>query len=488
MSAAPDRRTRPGRPLPLPDVLLAPHFPDPHSPGMAGLASYLARRGARVTVSPQQDGRSTELLQRLDRAGAMLHPVVPGTTTALVWGGDDAAVPSILDLATGRGLPTVSHSRAVELLGATAPTVVAVAGSHSTATAAAALTCALTARDPGWILTAAPHGDAPGYDGGGEVLVVDLCPDTALHEAAPPGWFHRSPGAGLRPAVTLVTAVDTAPPAFATGEGAMDHVESLARSSEAVVVWTGQPGCDELLDRLNRTPGPRVVTVGRGAGTDVAVLGLLWTGQDHHLTVQAGTERVTLTVPVTGTKSALGVAAAFATGWALGLPCSELVDGLEAFSGVERSLSRLGTAGGVSVVESRAQHPEEIAADLQGARMLTEGAVVAVFEPVGHLRTTALAPRTAQALAAADHTVLLPVHSTPARSPHQTESGIEALVRAAPEGQLVVPAPGSGQVGPEALVASLARSGDLILTIGPDAARRIGPRLLAALDRPQPAR
>lgn len=44
--------TRPRRPLPLPDVLGTVHIPDPLSPGMAGLASYLTRRHARVTISP----------------------------------------------------------------------------------------------------------------------------------------------------------------------------------------------------------------------------------------------------------------------------------------------------------------------------------------------------------------------------------------------------------------------------------------------------
>ncbi|KJS59693.1 hypothetical protein [Streptomyces rubellomurinus] len=490
MKAAPAGRAARGFrcPRPLPDVLIAPHVVDPHSPGMAGLASYLARRGARVTVAPQQDGREDELLQRLARAGAVLQPVVPGVTTALLWGGHGAAVHEILDRATGQGLPSMGYSRALELLGGTAPTVVAVVGSHSTTMAAAALTCALTARDPGWILTAAPHGDAPGYDGSGDVLVVDLCPDTALHEAAPPGWRHRTLGSGLHPAVTLVTAVDTAPPMFATREDALDDIEALARSSESVVVWAGQPGCDELLERLRRAPGPRVVTVGRGQGMDVQILRLLWSGEDHHLTIQAGGERVSLTVPIAGTTSALGVAAAFAAGWALGVSGSDLVDGLGAFTGAERSLTRLGTVGRVTVMESRAQHPEEIAADLQGARMLTEGAVIAVFEPVGHLRTGALAERITAALAAADHTVLLPVLSTPAR-PQLHLDGIAALASASDGvggqdgGALVIPEPGPCEMGAEEVAASLARADDVILTIGSEGARRSGPRLLAALDR-----
>ncbi|MER7702363.1 hypothetical protein ABTX81_05625 [Kitasatospora sp. NPDC097605] len=450
---------------------------------MAGLAAYLARRNSRVTIESRPDGHRSELLRHLDRTGAVPQPV-DQRTTSLIWGGDNTAVPQILDLASGRGLPTMGHGRAIELLAATAPTVVAVAGSHSTATAAAALTCALAVRDPGWILNAAPRGDAPGYDGGGEVLVVDLCPDTALHEAPAPGRDHHALGEGLRPAVTLITAVDATPPAVATREDALDEVEALARRSEAVVVWSGQPGCAELLERLRRTPGPRVVAVGRGDGMDVQVLRALWSGEDHQITLQADGERFAVTVPVTGTQDALGVAAAFAAGWALGLSGTDLADGLGAFPGVERSLTCLGTVGGVAVAESYAQHPDEIAAAIQGAWMLTEGAVIAVYEPVGHLRTEALAERIADALREANRTVVLPVHSTLAPSQCHAD-GIEALARADFGGTLVIPGPGPCRPGPAVVAASLARRGDLILTIGPHAARRIGPELLAALDLPR---
>ncbi|MER6396069.1 hypothetical protein ABT263_08390 [Kitasatospora sp. NPDC001603] len=418
-----------------------------------------------------------------------MQPADPRTTT-LVWGGHDAAVPEILEVATGRCLPTVSHSRAIELLAATMPAVVAVVGSHSTTMVAAALTCALTVRDPGWILTASPQGDAPGYDGGGEVLVVDLCPDLALHDAVPPGQRHRALGSGVHPAVTVVTAADAAPPQHFSREEALDEIEALARRSGSVVVWSEQPGCAELVERLRRRPGPRVVTVGRGPGVDVAVLGLLWSGEDHRLTIEAAGERSTVTVPVAGTKAALGVASAFAAGWALGVSGADLADGLAVFTGVERSLTRLGAAGGITVMESVAQHPEEIAADLQGARMLTEGAVVAVVEPVGHLRTAALASRIVQALNGADHTVLLPVLSTQVRAARHSD-GAEALAHADRRGTLVIPETGPGPTGAEDaavdLAVSLLRTADLVLTVGPDAARRIGPRLLAALDRPRPA-
>ncbi|WP_416875935.1 hypothetical protein [Kitasatospora sp. SC0581] len=471
----------PRRPLPLPGLLSAVHILDPHTPGIAGLASYLARRHARVTVSPPRPDSRPDLLQRLERCGVGLRAATPGTAS-LIWGGDNTVVHEVLDHAVGRGLPILGYGRAVELLAATAPTTVAVAGSHSTTMAAAALTCALVSRDPGWILAEAPKGDSAGYDGGGELLVVDLCPDSSGHDASPPGWRFRSLGEGLTPAVTLVTAADAAPPSWWNQQEALDQMEALARRSETVVLWAAQPGCLELADRLRRRRGPSVVTVGRGADMDVQVLGSFWTGEEHRVTVQAGGERHTFTVPVAGTNSAMAVATAWAAGWALGVPGHELVDGLGAFAGVERSLTRLGTSGGIDVVESIAVHPREIEADLQGARMLTEGAVVAVYEPSGHLRSNTLAGLIADALTAADRTVLLPVHSTFPRHHNRIDGG-ESILTASPAGTVIRYEPGLDQPGPESLVASLVRRGDLVLTIGPHAARRIGPSLLAALDR-----
>ncbi|WP_224274232.1 hypothetical protein [Streptomyces sp. LS1784] len=473
----------PRRPLPLPGLLSAVHIIDPHTRGVAGLASYLARRHARVTVSPSHPDSHPDLLRRLERSGVGLRATNPGTAS-LIWGGDNTVVHEVLDHAVGRGLPILGYARAVELLAATAPTTVAVAGSHSTTMAAAALICALVSRDPGWILAEAPKGDSAGYDGGGELLIVDLCPDSSSHDASPPGWRFRSLGEGLNPAVTLVTAADAAPPCWWNQQEALDQMEALARRSDTVVVWAAQPGCQELADRLRRRrPGPKVVTVGRGADMDVQTLGRFWTGEDHRVTVQAGGEQHTFTVPVAGTNSAMAVATAWAAGWALGVPGHELVDGLGAFAGVERSLTRLGTSGGIDVVESRAVHPREIEADLQGARMLTEGAVVAVYEPSGHLRSNALAGLIADALTAADRTVLLPVHSTFPRH-HNRADGGESILNASSTGAVIRYEPGLDQPGPESLVASLVQRGDLVLTIGHQAARRIGPSLLAALDRP----
>ncbi|MFD7581824.1 hypothetical protein [Kitasatospora sp. NPDC059817] len=482
-TATAKRGGAPRLPLPLPDLLSAVHVLDPHSPGVAGLASYLARRHARVTVSPPHSDSRPDLLQGLEQCGAGLRTADPGTAS-LIWGGDNTVVHEAVDHAVGRGLPVLGYARAVELLAALAPTTVAVAGSHSTTMAAAALTCALVSRDPRWILAEAPKGDAAGYDGGGELLVVDLCPDSSSHDASPPGWRFRSLGEGLNPTVTLVTAADAAPPYWWNQPDALSHMQALALRSDTVVVWAGQPGCQQLADRLRRRrPGPKVVTVGRGADMDVQVLGRFWTGEDHRVTVRAGDEQHTFTVPVTGTNSAMAVAAAWAAGWTIGIPGHELVDGLGAFAGVERSLSRLGTSGGIDVLESRAVHPKEIEADLQGARMLTEGAVVAVYEPSGHLRSNALAGLIADALTAADRTVLLPVHSTFPGHHHHAD-GAESILNAGSTDTVIRHEPGLGQPGPEALVASLVQRGDLVLTIGPHAARRIGPLLLATLDRP----
>ncbi|MET8540239.1 hypothetical protein ABZW03_06235 [Kitasatospora sp. NPDC004799] len=223
-------------------------------------------------------GLRPDLVQQLRRSGAALRTTGP-RTASLIWGGDNTVVHEVLDHAVGRGLPILGYARAVELVAATAPITVAVAGSHSTTLAAAALTCALVGRGPGWILAEAPKDDSAGYDGDGELLVVDLCPDSSGHDASPPGWRFRSLGEGLNPSVTLITAADAAPPCWWSQQEALDQMEALARRSETVVLWAAQPGCQELADRLRRRrPGPRVVTVGHGADGDESILAASSTG------------------------------------------------------------------------------------------------------------------------------------------------------------------------------------------------------------------
>jgi len=182
---------------------------------------------------------------------------------------------------------------------------------------------------------------------------------------------------------------------------------------------------------------------------------------------------------VPGRHYALDAALALAVGLRLGFTFDDLARGLAAFSGTRRRMERKGVAGGVSVYDSYAHHPVEIAGDLEAARSLAGGGrLVVCFQPHLASRTRIFGAAMGAALGAADEVVVLDVYL----AREDPQPGVDAgLVAAA------VPLPaGSVHIGTDAgsaptMLAGLARPGDLVLTLGAGDVTTVGPRLLALL-------
>ncbi|WP_195911133.1 Mur ligase domain-containing protein [Streptomyces kaniharaensis] len=200
----------------VPDLLSAPHLVDVAKPGMAGLAQWLAEQGADVTGSVTPEEQHDAIVGQLKQAGVRVavgfeagH--VAEDRTAVVWSGIVIGPHAELDQAQQLRLPVLARAYALSAVCAKAGReAVAVGGSHSTATAAAVLAAALDDGRTAWILNAPARGLSAGHGAPGR-LVVDFCPDTATHEAAPPGaWQHRPAtrylGSIPKPAVALITA------------------------------------------------------------------------------------------------------------------------------------------------------------------------------------------------------------------------------------------------------------------------------------------
>ncbi|MGK4579648.1 Mur ligase domain-containing protein [Kitasatospora sp. HPMI-4] len=456
--------------------LAAPHFVGITTPGMAGLALHLAERGARVSGSAPSDDRKSETVRRLRKASVEFSASVGVDRSAVVWSGAVLGPHPELDQAAHLRLPILGRAQALAALLGSVPRTVAVAGGHSTATAAGMLTAALRHLNPGWVLTAAPVGEAPGHASGGDLLIADLCPDNHIHETAPPTGVFT-------PDVTLILNTDANPPHYQDASTALDALEAQARASSTVVLATDDPGVHLLARRLAKRSGPRVISVGEQYDPDVRVVRVTWTGAESHVTLEdtdGQWYRVVVAMP--GMHNALAAAAVFAAGRALGSPGTDLAHGITTyFRGIDRSLTTLGTHAGITIMESRARHPEEITADLIAARMLTENSVIAALEPDGHARSSALATEIARALGHADQAVLLPVRTTITKTRLDDPRG--AIITAAhtrgltAENLHVLP-PGPHQPSTEALIARIAEPGDLIVTIGGEGAAPLGPRLL----------
>ncbi|MFI9365610.1 Mur ligase domain-containing protein [Kitasatospora sp. NPDC053057] len=479
-----------------PSLLAKTHLVGATESGMEGLALWLASRGLDVTGSIDPAHQDSPAAARLRAAGVELtvgsdagH--VRNDRTAVVWSGVVVAPLPELDRAQAMGLPVLARAHALAVLceGFGHP-LVAVGGSHGTTTAAAVLAAALADGRTGWILNAPGIGGAPGQ-GGGRRLVVDLCPDAGTHEAAPPGsWNYRPHGPNLyrrpSPSVALITAVAANAPHFADNIEALDAATSLARSAGTVVLPTWETGARIVHERLTDRPGPTVVTVGLDESADVWVLKPRWLGTGYLLTLRHQGEQHQLVVPITGDHHALAACAAIATALVAGENAKAIAERLARFEGVERSLTDLGsTRAQITVRDSRARHPQEVRADVEAARLLTEGSVIAVLEPDGIARTSAHAAELGAALAKADHAVLLPAATplTTLNVPDPLDAVATAATTALSADRVHRARSGPCEPGVEQLITQLAEPGDLVLVIGTGEATRFGPRLLKRLAR-----
>ncbi|MGW2542525.1 hypothetical protein ACWC5I_17030, partial [Kitasatospora sp. NPDC001574] len=362
--------------------------------------------------------------------------------------------------------------------------------SHGTATAAAALAAVLDDGGTGWVLTAPALGGAAGHAAGSRV-VLDLCPDTATHEASPPSgcqhrpaphFLHREPRFGA----ALILSTDANVPHHGDNVAGLNAAERLGRLAGTVVLPTWDKGAQNLRSRLSDRPGPGVVTVGLDPDDSVWIMALRWTGTDFRATLRHRERDHAVVLPVVGRHHALAVCAAVATALVLDEDPRAVAERAARFRGAERSLTVLGTQRGITVVESRARHPREIAQDVTAARMLTEGSVVVALEPDGIARTGAHGDEIGAALADADRAILLPVAT--ALTGHHVPDPLDAVERAAARclGEGAVHRARSGPCEPavEQRIREMTAEGDLVLVIGTGQAEQLGPRTLFHLGAP----
>ncbi len=160
----------------------------------------------------------------------------------------------------------------------------------------------------------------------------------------------------------------------------------------------------------------------------------------------------------------LNALAAVAVGLELGVPFDVIASALEEFTGAERRFEVRGVVNGITVVDDYGHHPTEIAAVLAAARAAAPTRVVVVFQPHRYSRTAQLLPDFAGALATADEIVLTDIYAaSEAPIPGVTvEALADAVNRRRDRPVTVVKALDAIP----AVVAELARPGDLVITLG----------------------
>jgi UDP-N-acetylmuramate--alanine ligase len=296
---------------------------------------------------------------------------------------------------------------------------IVVAGAHGKTTTAAMVAYTLDRL-----------GDDPAFLIGGEV------PQLGGNARAGSGWLVVEGDesdrtlAALRPEIAVLTNVD------------LDHHTEFASRSEVEALFE---------DWLRAAP--RAIR-----GEDSAALegGLLVIGEHNRR------------------NAATAVAAVEAAGYPRALAENAVAE----FGGVGRRLETRGVSAGVSVIDSYAHHPAELAADIAAAR--DGGRVLVLFQPHLYSRTRHLAREFGSVLASADVVAVADVYKA-------REAPVEGVT-----GKLVVDAVADARPGVEVawmpavedaalFLASRARAGDRVLTLGAGDVDRAVPLLLEAL-------
>jgi UDP-N-acetylmuramate--alanine ligase len=163
-----------------------------------------------------------------------------------------------------------------------------------------------------------------------------------------------------------------------------------------------------------------------------------------------------------------------------GISREEALPALARFRGVGRRLEPHGRAGGVEVYDDYAHHPTEIAAAIAAARELGGSRVVALFQPHLYSRTRHLASEFGRALATADAVCVTEIYR--AREAPVPGVGGKLVVEAVADARPGMPLAWAPTVDEgAAIVASWARAGDVVMTLGAGDVDRAAERILSLL-------
>ena len=460
--------------VPPAEMLGRVHFVGIGGAGMSGIARIMLARGRPVSGCDAKESRALTALRVLGADISVGHDPAHVTSADTVVT-SSAIRPGNAELQAAReaGVRVLPRAAALAsvMIGSRG---IAVAGTAGKTTTTSMLAVALQAcgRDPSYAI----GGDLnePGsnaHAGTGEFFIAEA-------DESDKSFLL------LAPEAAIVTNVE---PDHLDNYGSADAVYAAFRAfigrirdGGSAVLGADNDGSRALASGA-RERGLSVTTFGLADDAEVRIDGLRLTEFGSQFELIAGGRRlgpVRLVVP--GAHNAVNAAGVIALGLGLGLPYAARARGLAAFSGARRRFEPKGEARGVRVYDDYAHHPTKLRAALAAARHVAAGGrVVAVFQPHLYSRTRDFAAEFGAALGAADVVVVMDVYA--AREdpvPGVTGMLVAQAVPLPPE--MVRYEPSWSSV--PAVVAELARPGDLVITMGAGDVTMLGPEILGALE------
>ncbi|MGW2639802.1 UDP-N-acetylmuramate--L-alanine ligase [Streptomyces sp. NPDC001348] len=458
----------------LPPAMDRPHFIGIGGAGMSGIAKILAQRGAKVAGSDAKESATAEALRAL---GATVHighaaeHLAEDATCVVVSSAIRKDNPELVRAAE-LGIPVVHRSDALAaLMDGLRP--IAVAGTHGKTTTTSMLAVSLTELGLNPSYAIGGDLDAPGSNalhGEGDIFVAEADEsDRSFHKYAPE--------------VAIVLNVELDHHAnYASMDEIYESFETFAGRivpGGTLVISADHEGARELTRRL--AGSVRTVTYGEAEDADARVLSIVPQGLKSEVTVLLDGRELTFTVSVPGRHYALNAVAALVAGAALDVPAAELAPALAAYTGVKRRLQLKGEAAGVQVIDSYAHHPTEMTADLEAMRAAAGDArILVLFQPHLFSRTQELGKEMGRSLTLADASVVLDIY--PAREDPVPGVTSDLIIDAARAAGAEVTAVHDKEQAP-AVVAGMAKAGDLVLTMGAGDVTDLGPLILDQLSK-----
>jgi UDP-N-acetylmuramate--alanine ligase len=446
------------------------HFVGIGGIGMSGIAELLANLGYAVSGSDEKRSSVTDRLETLGIRVTYGHDAshVGDADVVVISAAVRPTNPEVGE-AISRQIPVIPRAEMLaELM--RLRFAIAVAGAHgkTTTTSMIALVVERAGLDP----TAVIGGRLKAFGsnarlGAGELMVVEA--DESDRS------FLK-----LFPSIAVITNIDRE---HLENYGGFDDLQQAFVDFAnkvpfygGVVACLDDPNLAAIVPRMTR----RVTTYGLGARSANVTATEVELGpmSAKATVVKAGLKlgRIELSVP--GLHNLQNALATVTVGLELGLPFERIASGLAEFRGAERRFEIRGEPNGILVVDDYGHHPTEIAAVLAAARQLNRRVIVA-FQPHRYTRTAALLDDFGPALAQADHVVLTDIYSAGEDPiPGATLDALAAAVRR----DVVAPVDVAlrlDEVIP--IVKRIARSGDVVITLGAGSIGTLAERLVEAL-------
>ncbi|MBU4194033.1 MAG: UDP-N-acetylmuramate--L-alanine ligase [Actinobacteria bacterium] len=427
--------------------------------GMSAIATVLVEMGYAVEGSDIKESSNVRRLREMGVVVGIGHRAKNLSDARVVV--KSAAIrddnPELVE-AEQKGVPVITRAQMLAAIMSTRRGI-AVAGTHGkTTTSSLATQMLLDCRSNPSYLIGGELNEIGGnaHYGDGEYLVAeaDESDGSLLH---------------LRPEVAVLTNID--------GDH-LDYFESIENTAEVFLRFLQllPPGgfavvCgdDELAREVGleyRREEGRVLFYGRSSENEYRFSGEVISSSGTEYAAWYLDERLgDVVVGIPGLYNAYNSLAALAVGHQVGLPMDQAIRGLGSFQGVRRRYERIGSCGGVQVIDDYAHHPTEIAAVLDLAGSVAPGRVVTVFQPHRYTRTRLLADQFGGSFGGADLIVVTDVYGA-GEDPEPGVTGklvADGIAERYP-GKEIVYVPNRGELA--AAVASLLDEGDTVITIG----------------------